>query len=434
MLVVDNKQLETNFVLLKEFANEYNEKSVYIGDCLKYSTKVKNISNNYINQININFEKDKNITFDAQYIKIKEKMKKIDINKQFYMEELVPQEEVEFYFNIRVLKECNISEIQLKGNIEYTYIDKEGKQALGKLELKEHKIIVLNTEIIDENHKIDMSINSDRKINSENEKKFTDSTLEKNEDMDVMIFLSANKDFLIKGDEVTYLSTIANNGSSPVDILYNLKVDKGLEMKDLSISSKDDFKSYRINPQEWINIEKTYTYNRSYGKEQLMAQGNIRCKFNTNGYTEEIIKKSNSIYIKAELTVFKDFSVENSINICSIKPKMKDIIKVNADVEIIEFYISDIKQSEFEYYEIIGKKVRVRGCIKYIIEYLSNYNEDSINLFYKEKIFSESIYLPEDYIDGELDEVKIEIEDIYYKLVDDELLFINLNLIAKTNL
>lgn len=545
VMVDFNKKTICDNIVLKEFINEDSEVSALIGESVKYSTKVQNISEKYIDEIKINFQSDKNIAFDAQYIKIRDKMKRIDINKEVYIEEIGPQEVVEFYFNIRILKSCTLSEIQVKGNIEYTYVDEGNKPNIGKLELEEFKIYLLNNEIIGNNSKVAVSIKSDKQViikgkealfkliikndgidelynsvlkiennqgvkidttsfkinnyiigtsrikldqngvninignlaineiiiikfiidtsrvtkrtnkllfkigvdgyldnemNDLNKKEFKEDIVKKFEDLDVIMFLNANKDFLIQGDEVIYSNTIINNGSTPVDIVYTLNVDKGLDIKDelkvndLPILSKNNFLPYSIKPGDGVNIERKYTYNRSYGKEKLMAEAIVNCKFNIGGYTEELIKKSEPIYINADITVLKEFSIEDSIDIFNIKPKLNEIVRVNTEIDVLDFYIINIKRNDFDSCETVGKKVRFRGCIKYIVEYLSNNNEDIINLFYKEKTFSESIYLPEDYVDGELDEVRINIEDIYYKLIDDNLLFINLNLIAKTNL
>lgn len=393
--------------VLREFIDN-NNISCNSGENIKYSTRIKNISLNYIDEIKIVLENNENIIFETQYIKIKDELKKIDIDKNIWIEELAPEEVVELHFNIRVIKDCTVSEIELKGNIEYTYINKNSGVMVDKLKLKPLKIKILD---------------------------------KKNEEYsDVKIFFNTNKNSLIKDDEIVYSSTIINTGNVATYLSYKLNVDRGLEENEGAlingsiVKGQKDIYNYKLLPGDGVNIEKKYSYKRSYGKEKLKAQGICNYRSNINGKEEEFLKKSEVVYVEVEPTVLKDFSIEESIIVSEVKTKIKDIAKVTIDIEIIDFYVIDIKRSTFESSEIVGKKSRFRGYIRYIIEYLSEENGEIINLFYKEKLFSNSLYLPRDYIDGELDEINIEVIDTYYRLIDNNKVYINSSLIAKTNL
>lgn len=546
---IENSVLSLNYdeIILQEEDNE-NEKVCNKGENITYSTKIKNLSENYVDEIKVLFEKSEGIKFDAQYIKVKDEMKSIDINKDIYIDELAPGEEIILYFNINILEKYDKDKISIKGKIEYTYLNVQNKPATGKLELREfivnlltievvnkkqiidinilnenkpvlrdenitHKVIVenlgpkelsesvliidevaglvVNTEKITINNvkcesknieikenkiflylgrlqlnkklNIEYEINS-RKINrnmkeidsnvsirgycisEENEERnlqeFKATLNEKIEELSVKVFLDTDKTEVIKNEDITYKSIIINDGTIPVNLDYYLEISKGMNLNTISMNGiiySDKNNLYpelqcSLSPGDGVNIEHSYRYIRGYGKSKIKAQGIARYQYKINKNFKKDIVKSEDVYINAAITTFKELDIEENIDISSTSPKINEIVKMNIEAELVDFYVIDIKRSTFEESNVVAKKIRVRGNMKYIIEYLSRENDEMLNLYYKEKFFSTSIKLPSDYIDGEVDDIDVDVLDIYYKLISKNKLFVNCKLVLNTNL
>ncbi|MGL5416311.1 MAG: hypothetical protein ACRDAU_11675 [Clostridium sp.] len=536
-------------VVLKE-ENDENEIVCDKGENITYSTKIKNFSKNYVDEIKILFEKIDGANFDAQYIKIRDEVKRIDINKDVYIEELAPEEEITLYFNMKISEKYENDKISIKGEIEYTYLNNLNIPTNGKLELREFTINLVAKEILNKKQSVDIQILNENKtvfrdediihniivenlgprelnesvliiknidgliintremtinninIDSSNIKvkenkifvhlgilqlneklniqywmssknfdrsiKVIESQVsirgyclykgnekgnlqefkailnEKVEDISVKVFLDSDKVEVIKNDDITYRSTIINDGTIPVDLTYYLEVSKGIKLNLNAISMNgiiynDKNHSNKeiqcsLAPGDGVNIEHRYKYIRGCGRYRIKARGIVKCQYEGSKSLKKNVMKSEDIYINAAITTFKELDIEENINIFNTRPKINEVIKMNVEAELFDFYVIDIKRSTFEEFNVVGKKVRVRGNIKYIVEYLSKEDDEIVNLYYKEKLFSTSIKLPEDYIDGEINDIDIEVLDIYYKLIEKSNLFVNCKLMLNTNL
>lgn len=533
---------------LDEIVCEEREVYCYKGESVTYITKIRNNSNNYIDEIKISFQENNGIKFEAQYIKIKNDFKQIEINEDIFIDELEPNAEIELYFNIKVLENCNSSRIQLNGSVTYKYINLSHIPVSNILVLKEYTINIRYNKEIDNLENVQVTLEAKRNVllrqignsyivgikstslekvyvstldiaivknsvidvnniringvlircnqiefkeynliihidkyienemisleytmNTENinksikeintivtviacsnfkEKSNKNNKYEVNlkeiiEDIGLKLFITANKYSVIKNDKITYISTIINDGTVPVEIIYKLNVDKGFKLENNNIRVNGHFIDNKKNkynsitqtifPGDGIAVEHDYIFIRGYGKKRLKSEGVIIGTYISDNIKEEL-KLSENIYINVEPTVVKEFINEESIDLFKEMGKVKEVVDVSTEANIIDFYILDIKRSTFSYNEIIGKKVRVRVRIKYIIEYLNEIGGERLNLYYKEGIFSETIYLPEDYMEGELDNMFIDIQNIYFKVIDKNKLVINSSIAVDTNL
>lgn len=124
---------------------------------------------------------------------------------------------------------------------------------------------------------------------------------------------------------------------------------------------------------------------------------------------------------------FKQINFENYLNISERNYEMKDINKIEANLEISNSHvIKTIKEKSFEGQNLSGYKLIINGKINETIEYTA-LNED-------EGVYSESfsypfgtyIILSDEYEIGRKIELDSEIEDINYKLINEKCFYQNI--------
>lgn len=259
------------------------------------------------------------------------------------------------------------------------------------------------------------------------------------------LFVDADKKSIVKDEIITYKGTVINDGTVPLKIKYFMKVSNGLCIAKSEVKINEEIryvgqsadKAIVINlvPGDGANVEYKYKYIRSYGNNNVFAEAVAEYEYEIGTMVHESKRiKSNKIVTEAAVVAFKEFSIEEVLEFSKIKVDLKDVVTIDSEVAIEECHVIQNKRNNFIQSWIVGKTIMVSGVLKLIIEYTSDGNKELINLYCTNKIFSTSINLPEDYIDGELDNIDVEIQDTYYKVIDNEKLFISTNILIKTTI
>ncbi|MGL5347272.1 MAG: hypothetical protein ACRDA3_07965 [Peptostreptococcaceae bacterium] len=551
-VIVNIEDIKANsnlYNMIDEIKNYKNNLTTKREQTITYSTKIRNISTKYIEDIKLIVEEFPGVKVQSIYIKIHDELIKVDVNKRLDIEGLGPDDEIETLLNLIVEDDFIGSEIKINFNIEYAFINDENKLIASNFEL-DNIVINVEEETIDYSSEyINLSIDTDdkailkgkevsysikvdntscnefknsiisinhidgsyidkRKITIDNNKfdlnyieveeqrvlihlgnlvgensykigfKIDYSDINSNldeaqlniklsgeyfsqkkrkdeeviyeraliqpiENISLKVFIESDKKLLAKDDNITYKSTIINDGSLEVSGKYSLDTSSGIIIdKERVRINKVFYKNiltdnnieFKLMPGEGLNIEIRGQYIRSYGKNIMHAKAVIDYECECNGKKISDRIKSEEIYTDAAITAFKEVVIEDTIDISNVKSSIKEIIRINSDVDINDFYVIANTRNTFNDTKVIGQKVRVRATLKFLIEYLVDQENQIVNLYYKEKIFSTTIQLPEDYIHGELNDVKAEIVDVYYKLISNESIFTSINMLISTNI
>lgn len=127
---------------------------------------------------------------------------------------------------------------------------------------------------------------------------------------------------------------------------------------------------------------------------------------------------------------FKQFSVQETLEIPCAKPDVEQIVKVMAEVLIISTrVIKTPKATSAEGQILTGFKLIVEGEISQKIEYVADEPTQSVHAAHFHIPFSTFIVLPEDFTVGTYLTVTGYIEDIYALLVDKRTIFKNVTIL-----
>ena len=117
---------------------------------------------------------------------------------------------------------------------------------------------------------------------------------------------------------------------------------------------------------------------------------------------------------------FKQFQVEEIIEIPCKKPDIEQIVRINISGEVLSTCIIKIPQAvSNEGQRLTGYKMIVEGRLIQKIEYIAKHAAQSIHAAEFIKPFSSFIMLEEDMNCNEPLSVNIYIEDVYLKQIDE---------------
>ncbi|MGL4774405.1 MAG: hypothetical protein ACRC2K_12635 [Clostridium sp.] len=276
--------------------------------------------------------------------------------------------------------------------------------------------------------------NGDKKISKEY---ISEELKNKIDEISVKCFLNTNKTLLLTNETIRYNATLINDGTVPVSLKFNL--DCGEELQELSNSvdeiSVEEF--IEIAPSDGITIEKEFVYKGFRKASSAITKGIIDVYYNEEEEPVQIHKQIETELIEIELTstTFKEILIENVIDIININPKIFEICKVYARINILNQNVRCQKRNyEFKSVDVEGYRLDLVGKVSYIIEYLSKSSDEGVNLFSFEKIFTSNVVLPWYFIEGSDVEVTQKILDTNYKIVDNERLFINTSILVNTSI
>lgn len=276
---------------------------------------------------------------------------------------------------------------------------------------------------------------------------YSNNCIVKLENPSIKVFLTSDKEFLVKNEKVNYKTTIINDGSIPVSITYYMNVSKGLNVlkKEICIngnlykskSKKIECVECYLLPGQGIEMDIPCKYIRSYGKNKVHAEGIVKYDY----YIEECNFKGSKqiktekIYADATISTFKEILIEKNIELENLSSETLNISNVYVEPSIKDYYIMSMNRGlSYENREFEKDVIMVSGGLKIIIEYADKENISEMKLFLIENNFSTFLELPDDYIRGELEGVNVELQGIYYKLIGDKELLLNINLLINTTL
>lgn len=250
-------------------------------------------------------------------------------------------------------------------------------------------------------------------------------------------FLSADKNIVYKGEKIKYSSLLINDGTVPLDISYKLNVNKSLVPQyngfivNGVVIENEDLYCTTINPSEGISIDRLYSYNNSFGGNKILAESLINYSYSIDGKEyKNINNKTERLFIDAAFTTFKEVIVEHKEKLIDFEEELISVSNVYVSTHILNYYVVDRFKNIDTNNEIISStKIVVRGIITLKIEYISKTN--NVYIHNKHLDFVTFIILPREFKDGDKIEIKGEVLDIYYKIIDLSYLFLNINLIIK---
>lgn len=249
-------------------------------------------------------------------------------------------------------------------------------------------------------------------------------------------FLRSDKCIVLMGQKIKYITTLINDGTLPIHVTYKLKLGSGMdEVGDYSILNGEVNKNnnlIQIKPNDGVVIEKEYVYKGIRGIDGVNVQGcvGVHCENKYGNY--ELYKEIKTVILKTEIsnTSFEDVIVEEVIDTRIARPQIKEIIKIYSTPIIVDRNVRKIKRNyDYNSKNIMGYMLGVVGKIKYTIEYISLENNREIYLLSKEKIFTANIMLPKDFREGEELEIESKVLDSGYKIIDENKLFVNNNIL-----
>lgn len=253
------------------------------------------------------------------------------------------------------------------------------------------------------------------------------------DEVSIKTFFMANREILLKGDQVTYTTTIINDGTLPVNIKYSLNISEGLE----EIFIKEDKGLIEIIPNDGVIIEKKFICRKINGIRDIGAKGIIDLYYkeiNKEKYTCKQVE-TDPIQIQIANSTFKELIIEEVIDISEVNPKVCEVINIYFKPTIIRDNIRTIRRNYgYNSIDVIGHKLEFIGKGVYTIEYLTSENKEEIYLISGEKTFSSGILLPEFFSIGKKIIITPKVIDMSCKIVEEENMFINIVLLINTSI
>lgn len=251
-------------------------------------------------------------------------------------------------------------------------------------------------------------------------------------------FLSVNKDIVYKGDKIKYSSVIINDGTVPIDFSFKMNVSKslveatnGFIVNGVIIPKENNYLA-TIEPSEGITIDEIYTYSNSFGGSKVFGESIINYSYSLDGneYKNESEVKTERIFTEAASTTFKEVIIEHKEGLIDFEEELVSVSNIYVTPSVLNYYIVDRFKNINTNNEIISStKVIVKGIINLNIEYISKTN--NVYIHNKHLEFVTFMILPKEYKYDDKIEVKADLGDVYYKIIDLSYLFININLIIK---
>ena len=125
-------------------------------------------------------------------------------------------------------------------------------------------------------------------------------------------------------------------------------------------------------------------------------------------------------------TCFKQLTVQEDLEIPSVKPDIEQIVRVIAEVVITDKYIIKTPVATSDEGQILtGWKLIVEGELRQKIEYVADEPTQSVHAAHFAVPFSTFIVLPENFSENCIVNVVPYIEDIYVQQLDKRRLFKN---------
>lgn len=130
------------------------------------------------------------------------------------------------------------------------------------------------------------------------------------------------------------------------------------------------------------------------------------------------------------LTPFKQFNLQETLEVPEAKPDIEQIVTVKAEIIITKTkVIKTPMATSHERQNLTGWKQVVEGQVKQIVQYVADEPTQSVHAAHYTVPFSTFVILPPDYEEGTAIDTKAYIEDIYAEKLDERRIFKNITIL-----
>ena len=255
---------------------------------------------------------------------------------------------------------------------------------------------------------------------------------------ELKIIRSANKENLVEGELIRFLTVVENSGDLD---LYDLEmIEKGLG----SLSKRETYvNSLLVDDNEKIiipslkigecyEIVTEYIYKEK--SEVLEIKNKAIFDYKYKGLNKKFFKgkkESNKVILKINSQMFKNLNLQHKIYVGTIGEKLvSEITDISIDSVITDQYIiKTIKNKKNPNNIATGKKLMIRGYLKEKIEYIAQDEVNSLNLFIHKENFTTSLIISENIDELKQFRIKAKVVDISHRLLNSKYILNNVNMI-----
>lgn len=127
---------------------------------------------------------------------------------------------------------------------------------------------------------------------------------------------------------------------------------------------------------------------------------------------------------------FKEFNVEELLELPCTKPDIEQIIKVKAEINIMSIKIIKTPVAlSLERQNLTGWKAIIEGEVKQVVQYVADEPYQRVHGAHFSIPFSTFIVLPPDFEEGDSFDIDVYIEDIFAEKVDNRKMFKNVTIL-----
>lgn len=270
----------------------------------------------------------------------------------------------------------------------------------------------------------------------------TNAVLTRIEEVGLELIKSADKDYVIKGDIITYTVAIKNTGTVPLNnVIFKDPIPNGTSFVENSFkidgvvvpgaNPENGVNIGTVNPGQTINVSFSVKYEfrpcPPIIRNLSFAEFNYRIV--SSGPVETGVAESNQTETEAAPTNFKQLSVDEDLTIPCQKPDAEDILDAVVNVEIVQTrLIKTMIGTSAEGQILTGYKLIIEGVLHQKVEYVANEPTQTVHAAEFNTPFSSFIILPQNFTEDTLIKVDAYVEDVYIKLIDKRHIFKNVTL------
>ena len=387
----------------------------------------------------------------------------IVINTNIDKEYVIVSEEVQYTISIENTGDIDIYNINIvnwldkklefiDGSVEINEIEEEEASIISGIEIGilnagakvvvKYKALVIDDGVIKTSDTIQFFYKGSEDNKEEVVHIKTDDIIINSKVVDIKIKKTSDKKFVVLRDEIKYKIKIINDTSiTASNILVKDEFPQYLEFIKGSFSLNGQ-PINNINLKNGINIgtieslesvQLEYAVNIIGNPCSLTKETGVDVSYNyilENGYigTRKVSTVGEEVNsFDMGISNFKQITVESYLNIEVSKPEVESINKINGDIKIGNYHTvktAETISNEGQY--LTGYKLVINGDIEVVIEYTENNLSRRVHSAKYIIPFSTFIILPRGYNLGSKIEVEGILENLYHKLIDGRVLFVNI--------
>ncbi|AOR23338.1 DUF7507 domain-containing protein [Clostridium taeniosporum] len=262
------------------------------------------------------------------------------------------------------------------------------------------------------------------------------------------VIKTADKDFVVLGDTITYTVTLKNTGTvDALNVIFKDDLPDVVELVNGSFSV-NEIVINNVNIRAGVNIgiikaggqtivKYTVKVVKANCELQIINSASVKFNFRLPDGRTDIVESTptsnSSNIITIGINNFKQLSVEENLVIPIEKLDVEEISEVTGDIEIIKSHVIKTPISESnEGQNLTGYKLVIHGLLNEVVEYTALDEEQSVHSAHYSIPFSTFIVLPENYCNGNV-EINGVLEDIFFKQLNCRTLFTNATILIKAS-